>query len=80
MDEPLFWLGHLTSCADSEEAAELLYGADYDATDEFGRQLWERAEWPAFTVPLAGDHRLHVKSQNPYRSRPSSSRSCVSTR
>ncbi|NGO78913.1 hypothetical protein G6045_25110 [Streptomyces sp. YC504] len=60
LDEPLFWLGHLTSCADSEGAAELLYGADYDATEEFGRRLWERAEWPTFTVPLAADHRLHV--------------------
>ncbi|MEU5894171.1 hypothetical protein ABZ835_46425 [Streptomyces sp. NPDC047461] len=60
LDEPLFWLGHLYSCIHSEEAEELLFGADYDAAGEFQRRLWERAEWPAFAVPLAADHRLHV--------------------
>ncbi|MGW7074733.1 hypothetical protein [Streptomyces sp. NPDC054866] len=60
LDEPLFWLGHLYSCTHSEEAAELLFGADYDAAGEFQRRLWERAEWPAFTVPLAAEHCLHV--------------------
>ncbi|HBF83669.1 MAG TPA: hypothetical protein DD420_28220 [Streptomyces sp.] len=60
LDEPFFWLGHLCSCAQSEEAEELLFGADHDAADDFQRQLRERAEWPAFTVPLAADHRLHV--------------------
>ncbi len=60
LDEPLFWLGHLGSCAQSEGAGELLFGADYDAAGEFQRRLWERATWPTFTVPLAGDHRLHV--------------------
>lgn len=60
LDEPLFWLGHLSSCIHSEEAEELLFGADYDAAGEFQGRLWERAEWTAFTVPLAADHRLHV--------------------
>lgn len=60
LDEPLFWLGHLYSCVQSEEAEELLFGADYDAAGDFQRRLWERAEWPTFTVPLAADHRLHV--------------------
>ncbi|MFD5872177.1 hypothetical protein [Streptomyces sp. NPDC060322] len=60
LDEPLFWLGHLYSCVQSEEAEELLFGADYDAAGDFQRQLWERAEWSAFTVPLAADHRLHA--------------------
>ncbi|MGV9629120.1 hypothetical protein [Streptomyces sp. NPDC003487] len=60
LDEPLFWLGHLYSCIQSEEAEELLFGADYEAAGAFQRRLWERTEWPAFTVPLAADHRLHV--------------------
>jgi len=60
LDEPLFWLGHLYSCVHSEEAEELLFGADYDAAGDFQRRLWERAEWPTFTVPLAADHCLHV--------------------
>ncbi|MFJ3229361.1 hypothetical protein ACIPJS_39570 [Streptomyces sp. NPDC086783] len=59
-DEPLFWLGHLSSCIQSEEAEKLLFGADCDAAGDFQRRRWERAEWPAFTVPLAVDHRLHV--------------------
>lgn len=42
LDEPLFWLGHLYSCAQSEEAEELLFGADYDVAGDFQRQLWER--------------------------------------
>ncbi|MGW4504857.1 hypothetical protein ACWENO_09435 [Streptomyces sp. NPDC004436] len=60
LDEPLFWLGHLSSCAQSEGVDELLLGADYDAADEFQQRLWEQAKWPTFTIPLAGDHRLHV--------------------
>ncbi|MFE5485204.1 hypothetical protein [Streptomyces sp. NPDC056527] len=60
LDEPLFWLGHLYSCAQSEEAEELLFGADYDAGGDFQQRLWERADWPTFTVPLAGNHRLYV--------------------
>ncbi|MFE7760362.1 hypothetical protein [Streptomyces sp. NPDC057438] len=60
LDAPLFWLGHLSSCVQSEEAEELLFGADHDAAEDFQRRLWERGEWPAFTVPLAADHRLHV--------------------
>lgn len=46
LDEPLFWLGHLSSCIQSEEAEELLFGAEYDAAGAFQRRLWERAEWP----------------------------------
>ncbi|WP_229853391.1 hypothetical protein [Streptomyces violascens] len=60
LDEPLFWLGHLYSCAQSEEAEDLLFGADYDAASDFQRRLWERAEWLTFTVSLAHGHRLHV--------------------
>ncbi|WP_329125145.1 hypothetical protein [Streptomyces sp. NBC_01353] len=60
LDEPLFWLGHLASFAQSEGVGELLFGADYDAADDFQQRLWQRAEWPTFTVPLADDHRLHV--------------------
>ncbi|WP_406725804.1 hypothetical protein WJ438_15620 [Streptomyces sp. GD-15H] len=39
---------------------ELLLGADYEAVDDFHRSLHEHADWPAFTVPLVGGHRLHV--------------------
>lgn len=60
LDEPLFWLGHISSCVHSEGAAELLFGADYDAAVEFQRRLWEQANWPTFTIPLASDHRLHI--------------------
>ncbi|WP_245979214.1 hypothetical protein [Streptomyces diacarni] len=60
LGEPLFWLGHPASCAHHEEAESLLFGADHEAAGAFHLNLWERAEWPAFTVPLAGDHRLHV--------------------
>ncbi|MER7758175.1 hypothetical protein [Streptomyces sp. NPDC097619] len=60
LEEPLFWLGHLASCVHGEEDAELLFGADYDAADEFQGELWEKAEWPAFTLPLPAGHRLHV--------------------
>ncbi|MFF2728934.1 hypothetical protein ACFVS9_13660 [Streptomyces sp. NPDC058008] len=60
LDEPLFWLGHLHSCARSENTEELLFGADHDAAETFHRRLFERAEWPVFTLALTGDHRLHV--------------------
>ncbi|MFD6419060.1 hypothetical protein [Streptomyces sp. NPDC060194] len=60
LHEPLFWLGHLVSCAHGEDAAELLFGADLDAAGELQRRIREEARWPAFLVPLAGDHRLWV--------------------
>ncbi|GLY50053.1 hypothetical protein [Lentzea sp. NBRC 102530] len=60
LEEPLFWLGHLYSCVQDEETEELLFGADHDAAGEFHRRLREPADWPTFTIPLAGDHRLHV--------------------
>ncbi|MFF4231321.1 hypothetical protein [Streptomyces sp. NPDC001820] len=60
LDEPLFWLGHLYPCVQSEEAEELLFSADHDAAADFHRQLWERGDWPTFTIPLTADHRLHV--------------------
>jgi hypothetical protein len=61
LDERLFWLGHLSSCAQSsEDAQELLLGADYDAAGDFQAVLYKRADWPTFTVPLAAGHRLHV--------------------
>ncbi|MFJ3671509.1 hypothetical protein ACIPSE_34105 [Streptomyces sp. NPDC090106] len=60
LDEPLFWLGHLASCVQSEEAEELLFGADHEAAGDFQQRLWGRAEWPTFTVPLAADGQLHV--------------------
>ncbi len=60
LEEPLFWAGHLSSCARSEDTARLLFGADYEAAEAFHHELTERMEWPVFTVPLAAGHRLHV--------------------
>ncbi|MFI6645751.1 hypothetical protein [Streptomyces sp. NPDC050504] len=60
LNEPVFWTGHLYSCIQSEEAEELLFGADYEAAGDFQRQIWEQPAWPTFTVPLVGDHRLHI--------------------
>lgn len=60
LQEPLFWLGHLYSCAHDEDAEELLFGADYEAAEVFHRKLRERAEWPVFTIPLAAGHLFHV--------------------
>ncbi|MFD5559298.1 hypothetical protein [Kitasatospora griseola] len=51
LDEPLFWLGHLASCAHDEEVQELLLDADYDAAEDFHRRLVERPDWPTFTIP-----------------------------
>ncbi|MCX4690575.1 hypothetical protein OG401_40860 [Kitasatospora purpeofusca] len=63
LDEPLFWLGHLYARARSEEAQELLFGADHDAAQDFHRQLFRRPDRPAFTVPLNAG-RLHVVHRN----------------
>ncbi|MFG2293883.1 hypothetical protein [Streptomyces sp. NPDC048603] len=49
LDEHLFWLAHLHLGGTEEpEAAALL------------SRLLGGDTWPVFTVPLAGDHRLHV--------------------
>ncbi|ROR46651.1 hypothetical protein EDD39_4935 [Kitasatospora cineracea] len=63
LDEPLFWLGHLCSWARGEGVEEMLFGADYEAAEEFHRGLSGRAEWPVFTVPVAAG-RLHVVHRN----------------
>jgi hypothetical protein len=63
LDEPLFWLGHLYSFAMEEETEELLFGADYDAAEEFHRRLSDGVDWPVFTVPVTGG-RLHVVYRN----------------
>lgn len=60
LDEPAFWLGHLYSCAHSEEDERSLFGARFEEADTFQHLLWDRADWPTFTVPLAANHRLHV--------------------
>ncbi|MFD4230404.1 hypothetical protein [Streptomyces sp. NPDC058545] len=60
LEEHLFWLGHLYSCAHDEDTEELLFGADYEAAEVFHRELLERAKWPVFTIPLAAGHLLHV--------------------
>ncbi|MFE7712275.1 hypothetical protein ACFU6I_42495 [Streptomyces sp. NPDC057486] len=60
LDESLFWLGHLHSYAQSEDAEELLLSADDEEAADLQRQLLEGDEWPVFTVPLVGGHRLYV--------------------
>jgi hypothetical protein len=49
----------------SEEAEELLFGADYDAAEDFHSQLFGRADWPIFifTVPVTAG-RLHIVYRN----------------
>ncbi|ROR38162.1 hypothetical protein [Kitasatospora cineracea] len=47
----------------SEEAEELLFGADYDAAEDFHRRLRGRADWPIFTVPVTAG-RLHIVYRN----------------
>ncbi|MBC6456542.1 hypothetical protein [Actinomadura sp. HBU206391] len=60
LDEHLFWLGHLHSCAGSEEAEELLFGPDYEASGEFHLQMNDTADWPTFTLALTAGHRFHI--------------------
>jgi hypothetical protein len=60
LNERMFWLAHLHNWADSTDAEELLYGADYGAAGAFQRRLFEQADWPTFTVPLRAGHRLHI--------------------
>lgn len=61
LDQRLFWHGHLYACAQGG-AGWLLWGAEYDWANHrnFQRQLWDRGDWPAFTIPLAAGHRLYV--------------------
>ncbi|MGV9341811.1 hypothetical protein [Streptomyces sp. NPDC003688] len=63
LDEPLFWLGHLYSLVHDEETEELLFGADYDAAEDFHSGLSGRADWPVFGVPVGGG-RIHVVYRN----------------
>ncbi|MFD4668385.1 hypothetical protein ACFWNN_01545 [Lentzea sp. NPDC058450] len=60
LEDPLFWLAHLMCFVLDDEIAELWFGADYEAAEELFHQLREPGSFPAFTVPLIGDHRLHV--------------------
>ncbi|MFE4519650.1 hypothetical protein ACFRMQ_36375 [Kitasatospora sp. NPDC056783] len=62
LDEPRFWLGHLHPCLQGKRARRLLIGADH-ASNRFHRDLSERADWPTFTVPVAGG-RLYVVYRN----------------
>ncbi|WP_394619165.1 hypothetical protein JNUCC0626_08725 [Lentzea sp. JNUCC 0626] len=60
LDEPLFWLTHLGGFVRDDEYGEAWFGADYEAANELYDELREPGSFTAFTVPLAGDHRLHV--------------------
>ncbi|MFG2951800.1 hypothetical protein [Streptomyces adustus] len=61
LDERLFWMGHLYSCAQGE-AGGLLFGQGYAWADHraYQERLWQRADWPVFTIPLAAGHQLRV--------------------
>ncbi len=61
LDERLFWMGHLSSCAEGG-AGELMFGSGYAWADHqaYQQRLWQRAEWPVFTIPLPAGHQLHV--------------------
>ncbi|MFC7331505.1 hypothetical protein [Marinactinospora rubrisoli] len=60
--DPLFWPGHLASCVRDAAAEELLFGPEHlrAGHHDFHLRLWQRGDWPVFTVPLAAGHRLHV--------------------
>lgn len=60
LEDPLFWLSHLGSCARSRQARQLLFGADCEAAQDFYRALWDREDRPLFTVPLTDGHRFQV--------------------
>lgn len=51
-------MGHLYSWG----AGGLFFGPGYDwaAHRSFQRSLWRRADWPAYTIPLASGCRIHV--------------------
>ncbi|MFF9870241.1 hypothetical protein ACF1G0_33500 [Streptomyces sp. NPDC013953] len=60
LDNRMFWLGHLYNCVQDEGAGELLLGVDEEQATDFHHRLLTGDDWPVFTVPLAGGHRLHV--------------------
>ncbi|BFV57655.1 hypothetical protein KCMC57_up27590 [Kitasatospora sp. CMC57] len=64
LDDPLYWLTHLYSCSHSEQADELLFGADLDAADQFYRRTMAQDGWPLITLTLARDHQLHIVHRN----------------
>ncbi|MFG2910248.1 hypothetical protein ACGF13_35015 [Kitasatospora sp. NPDC048286] len=64
LEDPLFWPGHLYSCAQGEETEKLLFGADYEAALDFHHRMLERRDWPVFTVPVNAGCRLHIVYRN----------------
>lgn len=60
LDEPLFYIGHLYGCVHSPEAEEALFGADYEASEGYHRELMQAGQWPVFEVPLAGGHKVYI--------------------
>jgi hypothetical protein len=58
LEERLFWMSHLYSWSGGGR----LFGAGYDWAEHrsFQQRLWQRGDWPAFTMALAGGHRIHV--------------------
>ncbi|WP_099908773.1 hypothetical protein [Streptomyces sp. TLI_171] len=64
LDDPLFWPGHLYSCATSEDTEELLLGADSDAALAFHNRMLAPPGWPVFTVPVNEGCQLRVVYRN----------------
>lgn len=60
LDEKQFWMGHLYSWG--SQTGGLLFGRGYNWAEHrtFQQQLSQRADQPAFTIPLAEGHRLRV--------------------
>ncbi|MGW5352391.1 hypothetical protein ACWERV_18010 [Streptomyces sp. NPDC004031] len=61
LDERLFWMGHLYSWGNGAPG-QTFFGPGYAWADHraYWQHVWQRADWPVLTVPLAAGHRLHV--------------------
>ncbi|MFH8487901.1 hypothetical protein [Streptomyces longisporoflavus] len=58
LDEPGFWAAHLADLSDGIPAEA--FGVDAADAGEALERLHDRAAWPVFTVPLAGDFAIVV--------------------
>ncbi|MFB7668152.1 hypothetical protein ACFC1R_30235 [Kitasatospora sp. NPDC056138] len=66
LDERLFWMRHLYTWG-AGGARGLFFGPDYAWADHrtYQQRLWQRTDWPVFTIPLAAGLRLHVVYRMP---------------
>lgn len=63
MDQPLFWLCHLSSLLRDPQAQELAFGPDWEAAEEVSREI-TAPSWPASTVPVGNGCAVHVVYRN----------------